>query len=75
MHIYGFSWDTYRAATQMGEWNSLIFPGVFKKNSRPAVYMYIGDNQCKMRLRMQLKPTIRQYVEAILNWIICCARI
>ena len=43
---------------------SLIFPGVFKKNSSPAIFMYIGDSQCKMRLRIQLKLTLRPYVKA-----------
>ena len=67
MHIYGFSWDTYRAATQMGEWNSLIFPGVFKKNSRQAVYMYIGDRQSMQNeIKNTNKLTVMQYVKAIL---------
>ena len=43
----------------MEEWNYLTFPGVFKKNSIPAVYMHIdGEMRMEKWRRNEIKNTI-----------------
>ena len=40
-----------------------FFQVYLKKNSSPVISMYIGNNQCKMRLRIQLELTVSSYVK------------